>query len=65
MDAGIVSLDADQEATLKDAQTQVEAAKAQLCGTDYNRMLIYLTLPVSGDETYAFTDTIRELAQAL
>lgn len=65
VDAGIVSLDADQEATLKDAQTQVEAAKAQLCGTDYNRMLIYLTLPVSGDETYAFTDTIRELAQAL
>ncbi len=65
VNAGIVSLDADQEAMLKDAQTQVEAAKAQLCGTDYNRMLIYLTLPVSGDETYAFTDTIRELAQAL
>ena len=39
------------------------AAKAQLQGNDYSRMLLYLTLPVSGDETYAFIDTIRETAQ--
>lgn len=26
-------------------------------------MLVYLNLPVSGDETYAFTDTIHDLAQ--
>ena len=26
-------------------------------------MLLYLTLPISGDETYAFTDTIRDVAK--
>lgn len=41
----------------------MEAAKAQLQGTDYSRMLLYLTLPTSGDETYAFIDTVRDLAK--
>ena len=63
VDKGVVSLDADQTEMLASAQTQMESAKAQLSGTEYNRMLIYLNLPVSGDETYAFTDTIREVAQ--
>ena len=39
-------------------------AKAQLCGPDYDRMLLYLTLPVSGEETYTFTDTIHDIAQS-
>lgn len=60
---GVVSLSDDQTELLSSAQTQMESAKAQLCGTEYNRMLIYLNLPVSGDETYSFTDTIREIAQ--
>ena len=64
MDAGVVSLDEDKKAELKDAQTQMQAAKAQLQGTEYSRMLIYLTLPVSGDRTYAFTDTIRDIARS-
>ena len=63
MDAGVVSLDEDKKADLEDARTQMEAAKAQLQGTDYSRMLLYLTLPTSGDETYAFTDTVRNLAK--
>ena len=40
----------------------MKSAKAQLEGTDHDRMLIYLTLPESGDETYAFTDKILEIA---
>ena len=48
---------------LNDAKVQMLSAKNQLQGEDYSRMLLYLTLPVSGDETYAFTDTIREIAQ--
>ena len=63
VDKGVVSLDADQTELLASAQTQMESAKAQLRGAEYNRMLIYLNLPVSGDETYTFTDTIREIAQ--
>lgn len=63
MDAGVVSLDEDKKADLEDARTQMEAAKAQLQGTDYSRMLLYLTLPTSGDETYAFIDTVRDLAK--
>ena len=37
--------------------------KQQLEGEDYDRMLVYLTLPEAGDETYRFTDVIRETAQ--
>ena len=63
IDAGVVNLDADKKAALEDAKVQMQAAKAQLQGTEYSRMLLYLTLPVSGDETYAFTDTIRDIAR--
>ena len=63
VDSGLVTLGSDQTQMLKDAQTQMQSAKAQLRGEDYDRMLIYLTLPESGDETYAFTDKILEIAQ--
>ena len=63
VDKGIVTLDADQKAELDDAKVQMQSAKAQLQGEDYSRMLVYLDMPVSGDETYAFIDTIRETAQ--
>lgn len=63
IDAGLVSLEAEQMDMLQAAQTQMLAAKAQLQGEDYNRVLIYLNLPEGGDETYAFLDTIREIAR--
>ena len=63
VDAGIVTLSDEQTETLMDARSQIESAKAQLQGTEYSRMLLYLTLPVSGDETYAFTDNIRDVAR--
>ena len=63
VDAGYVTLDAEQTGMLNSAKTQMESAKAQLSGEDYSRMLLYLTLPVSGDETYSFIDTIRSIAQ--
>ena len=40
------------------------SAKNQLQGETYSRMLLYLTLPVSGDETYHFTDKILEIARS-
>ena len=64
VDAGIVTMDEEQTQTLNDARGQIESAKAQLEGEDYSRMLLYLTLPVGGDTTYAFTDTIRDIARS-
>ncbi len=63
VDSGIVTLDEEQTALLNDAYTQMTSAKKQLQGTDYSRMLVYLTLPESGEETYHFIDTIRETAR--
>ena len=64
VDAGVVQLDAEQTDMLSSAKTQMESAKAQLQGSEYSRMLLYLTLPISGDETYAFMDTIRSIARS-
>ncbi len=63
VDEGYVTLDAEQTDMLMDAKSQMQSAKAQLSGEDYSRMLLYLTLPESGDETYSFIDTIRSIAQ--
>ena len=63
LDAGVVTLSDDQMQMLSDAKVQMMSAKNQLQGEDYSRMLLYLNLPVSGDETYAFTDRILEIAQ--
>ena len=63
VDSGIVTLDEEQTEMLNNAYTQMTAAKEQLQGTDYSRMLVYLTLPESGEETYQFLDTIQETAQ--
>ena len=64
IDEGIVTLEDDQMDALKDAQTQMESAKKQLQGQDYNRVLIYLNLPEGGETTYAFLDTLRGIARS-
>ncbi len=63
LDEGYVTLDAEQMADLYDAREQITNARLQLQGDTYNRMLVYLTLPESGEETYAFLDTIAETAR--
>ena len=63
VDSGLVTLDDEQTAMLDEAYTQMTAAKKQLQGSEYSRMLVYLNLPESGDETYQFLDTILETAQ--
>ena len=59
MQQGYVSLDEDMTKTLEDANTQIQNAKKQLQSDSYSRMLVYLNLPVGGDETYDFLDQIR------
>ena len=64
MQDGYVSLDADMTQTLEDAYSQITNAKKQLQSDDYSRMLVYLNLPVGGDETYNFLDQIRAVARS-
>ena len=63
VDEGYINLEGEQADTLADARAQMLMGKRQLEGSAYDRMLVYLTLPEAGDETYRFTDTIRETAQ--
>ena len=63
VDEGYINLEGEQAETLENARTQMLVGKRQLEGENYDRMLVYLTLPESGDETFRFTDTIRQVAQ--
>lgn len=62
-DAGLVTLEDAQMQMLDEAKVQIAAAKAQLQGEDYSRMLVYLNIPEGGDRLYQFLDTLRETAQ--
>lgn len=64
VDSGLVSLDDEMVDTLHDAQKQMLSGKAQLQGEHYNRILIYLSPSLeSGQTTYDFTDTIKQIAR--
>ena len=41
---------------------QLNMAKEQMQSAEYSRMVIYLNLPEEGEETYAFLQTIRDVA---
>ncbi len=62
VDEGYVTLDDDMMETLEDAHSQMQIALDQLQGEDYSRMLVYLNLPLEGDETFAFLDEMHEIA---
>ena len=48
--------------TLTDAHDKMLVAKDQLQGENYSRMLVFLTLPQEGDETFAFLNEMHEIA---
>ncbi|MBR1567651.1 MAG: MMPL family transporter [Lachnospiraceae bacterium] len=58
---GYVTLDDDMMDTIESAHTQIQVAKDQLQGTDYDRMLVYLNLPEEGDETRAYLDELHSI----
>jgi len=59
---GYIPLDAELKETLDAAYKQMNEARQQLQGKSYSRMMISLDLPKEGDETFAFLDTIHEIA---
>lgn len=64
VDEGYVTLDDDLMETLDDAYSKIQIAKDQLEGEDNDRILVYLTLPEEGDETFAFIDKIHDIAKS-
>lgn len=60
---GYVTLDDDLMQTLTDANTAITNGRKQLESDDYDRILVYLTLPEESDETFAFLDTMHEMAE--
>ncbi len=62
VEEGYVTLDDDLMEDLEDAHTKMQIALDQLQGEKYSRMLIYLTLPEEGDETFAFLDEMHTIA---
>ncbi|MCM1284341.1 MAG: MMPL family transporter [Muribaculaceae bacterium] len=62
VDEGYVTLEDDLMDTLEEAHSKMLVAKNQLQGEKYSRMLVYLTLPEEGEETFAFLDKMHEIA---
>ena len=63
-DKGIITLDDDElNDDLDTLYDKLLDAKAQLQSDTYTRMLVYLTLPEEGEETFAFLRTIHSIAE--
>ncbi|MCD8039687.1 MAG: MMPL family transporter [Lachnospiraceae bacterium] len=62
VDEGYVTLDDDLMEDLEEAHDKMQIALDQLQGEDYSRILVYLTLPEEGDETFAFLDEMHDIA---
>ena len=58
-----ISLDDEQAQNVEDAYTKIDVARNQLQGKEYDRMLLYLTLPEEGDETFAFLNELHSIAK--
>ena len=58
---GYVHFDDDMAKDLDDMHIQLETARKQLAGENYSRMLVYLNLPIEGNETFAFIDTLHSV----
>ena len=63
-DKGIITFDDDElNNDLDELYDKLLDAKAQLQSDTYTRMLVYLTLPEEGEETFAFLRTIHSIAE--
>ncbi len=62
VEEGYVTLDDELYETLSTAHSQMQMAKDQLQSENYSRMLVYLTLPEEGEETFAFLREMHDIA---
>ena len=61
LDKGYVTLEGDLKEQMDDLSETLDKAVLQLKTDNYTRMLVYLTLPEEGDETFAFLDTMHDV----
>ena len=61
MEARNISLGGDGKMDMTEMLGQLDTARNQLRTDNYSRMVVYLTLPEEGEETYAFLQTIRDV----
>ncbi len=59
---GFVELDPEMNADINDLYDQLTDAKHQLQGENYTRLLLSLNLPEESPETFAFLNTIHQIA---
>lgn len=59
-----VTLDDAQMEQIEEAYHKIKIAKSQLQGEQYDRMLLFLTLPQEGEETFAFLDQLHAIAES-
>ncbi|MBR4027238.1 MAG: MMPL family transporter [Lachnospiraceae bacterium] len=64
LNEGLVELDSKQQEMLDELQVQLVSGKQQLQGEHYSRMLVYTTLPLGSETTYAFVEDVKALAQS-
>jgi len=62
VEEGYVTLDNDTKTYLDNIYEQVADGRKQLQGENYDRMLVYLTLPEESDETFKFLDEMHDMA---
>ena len=58
IDQGMVSLDAEKEAKIRDLRAELHRGTMQLRGENYDRLIFNADVPVEGDVSYALTDAI-------
>ena len=56
-----ITLSGEDQAQMDELFSQLELAQAQLQNDTYSRMVVYLTLPEEGEETYAFLSQMRSI----
>ena len=56
-----ITLTGEDQAMIEELFDQLELAQMQLQNDAYSRMVVYLTLPEEGEETYAFLSEMRSI----
>ena len=56
-----ITLTGEDQAMIEELFDQLELAQMQLQNDAYSRMVVYLTLPEEGEETYAFLNEMRSV----
>jgi len=60
-EAGYVTLDSETNATLDDLYAQLSDAQLQLKSDEWSRLLVYLDLPVEGEESFSYLTVLHGL----